>query len=210
MDTDRDAALLKYTDVWKDRSYEENSFYYRGGESKVKDIITELKMDTKDHITDWGCGSGLTAKLFCDEGLFVHGIDLAPNCLSEKLEEQSRFYFSQECLWDLSDKVTDSEWLICNYVLEHLPEKKLHAVLYQMHKRTKKGGFFTMSLMEDEWGPRKMNLGLHLTVRASRWWYDQLSRYWRVTYQTSITNESIIAYVTPKKENNYAGSWPEY
>ena len=36
MDTDRDAALLKYTNVWKDRSYEENSFYYRGGESKVK------------------------------------------------------------------------------------------------------------------------------------------------------------------------------
>ncbi len=55
-----------------------------------------------------------------------------------------------------------------------------------------------------------MNEGLHLTVRASRWWYDQLSRYWSVTYQTDVTNEIIMAYVTPKKEDNYAGSWPEY
>ena len=29
MDTDREEALRKYTKVWKDRSYEENSFYYR-------------------------------------------------------------------------------------------------------------------------------------------------------------------------------------
>tara|TARA_Y100000296_G_C5037122_1_gene187879 strand:- start:134 stop:637 length:504 start_codon:yes stop_codon:yes gene_type:complete len=167
-------------------------------------------MKEKDHITDWGCGSGLTAKEFCKKGFFVHGIDIAPNSLSKELDDQPRFYFSQECLWDLSDKVTDTDWLICNYTLEHLPEKKLHAVLYQMHKKTKKGGFFTISLIEDEWGPKKMNEGLHLTVRASRWWYDQLSRYWSVTYQTDVTNEIIMAYVTPKKENNYAGSWPDY
>jgi len=207
MDTDREEALRKYAKVWSDRSYEENSFYYRG---QVVNVISQLNMKKDEHITDWGCGSGLTAQQFCEKGFFVHALDIAPNCLSEKLEDQSQFYFSQECLWDLSDKVTDSEWLICNYVLEHLPEKKLHAVLYQIHKKTKKGGFFTISLIEDEWGPKKMNEGLHLTVRAARWWYDQLSRYWTVTYQTSITNESMLAYVEPKKENNYAGSWPDY
>ena len=188
MDTDREEALRKYTKVWKDRSYEENSFYYRG---QVVNVISQLNMEKEEHITDWGCGSGLTAKEFCDKGFFVHALDIAPNCLSEKLEDQPRFYFSQECLWDLSDKVTDSEWLLCTYTLEHLPEKKMHAVLYQMHKKTK-------------------NEGLHLTVRAARWWYDQLSRYWSVTYQTSITNESMLAYVEPKKENVYAGSWPDY
>jgi len=207
MDADREEALRKYTKVWKDRSYEEYSFCYRGNSVNV---ISQLNMKEKDHITDWGCGSGLTAKEFCKKGFFVHGIDIAPNSLSKELDDQPRFYFSQECLWDLSDKVTDTDWLICNYTLEHLPEKKLHAVLYQMHKKTKKGGFFTISLIEDEWGPKKMNEGLHLTVRASRWWYDQLSRYWSVTYQTDVTNEIIMAYVTPKKENNYAGSWPDY
>ena len=79
-----------------------------------------------------------------------------------------------------------------------------------LDKNTKKGGFFTISLIEDEWGPRKINQGLHLTVRAPRWWYDQLNRYWSVTYETSFTNDSMIAFVKPKKEDNYAGSWPQY
>ena len=210
MDTDKDSALVKYSRAWKDRSYEEQSFYYRGGENKIKQIISELNMKKGDHIIDWGCGAGLTAKVFADEGLFVHGIDLIPDALNDKLELQTRFYFSQECLWDLSDKVKESDWLVCNYTLEHLPEKKLHAVLYQMHKKTKKGGFFTISLIEDEWGPAKINQGLHLTVRAPRWWYDQLDRYWNVTYETSFTNDSMIAFVKPKKEDNYAGSWPQY
>ena len=207
MDTDREEALRKYTKVWKDRSYEENSFYYRG---QVVNVISQLNMKEDEHITDWGCGSGLTAKEFCDKGFFVHALDIAPNCLSEKLEDQSQFYFSQECLWDLSDKVTDSEWLICNYVLEHLPEKKVHAVLYQINKFTKYGGFFTISLMEDEFGPKRLNEGLHLTVRAGRWWYDQLSRYWDISYDIDTTNEYMRAYATPKKENDYAGSWPGY
>ena len=207
MDTDRETALVKYTKVWNNRDYEEFSYHYRG---HAANVISQLDMKQEEHITDWGCGSGLTSKDFCDKGFFVHGIDIAHNCLNDKLEDQSQFYFSQECLWDLSDKVNPSEWLICNYVLEHLPEKKLHAVLYQMHKKTKKGGFFTISLIEDDYGPRKMNEGLHLTVRAGRWWYDQLARYWSVSYGLDSNNEYMSAYVKPKKENTYAGSWPEY
>ena len=59
MDTDREEALRKYAKVWSDRSYEENSFRYRG---QAVNVISQLNMEEKDHISDWGCGSGLTAK----------------------------------------------------------------------------------------------------------------------------------------------------
>ena len=207
MDTDRDTALLKYTKVWNERDYEQYSYHYRG---HAKNVISQLGMSKGEHITDWGCGSGLTAKDFIKEGFFVHGMDIAPNCLADEMDELPRFHFSEECLWDLSDKMSETPWFICNYVLEHLPEKKVHAVLYQINKFTKYGGFFTISLMEDEFGPKRLNEGLHLTVRAGRWWYDQLSRYWDISYDIDTTNEYMRAYATPKKENDYAGSWPGY
>jgi 2-polyprenyl-3-methyl-5-hydroxy-6-metoxy-1,4-benzoquinol methylase len=206
MDSDRDAALLKYSELWEYRDYEDHSFCEKG---LIKSVIAELGMDKKEHITDWGCGAGLTAKTFIKEGFFVHGIDIAPNCLAEEMKDFPRFYFSEQCLWALTEKVTKTPWFICTYVLEHLPEKKLHAVLYQIHKRTEYGGLFVISLIEDEFGPKSINQGLHLTVRAARWWYDQLSRYWDVTYDTH--SDYMLIYAIPKKEtNDYAGSWPVY
>jgi len=210
MDTIRETETLKYQRMWKVPAYRTHS----PGQKYIEQAVRNLEMKTGDHILDVGCGSGKTASWLCDNGFFVHGIDIASNCLDEamydNIEEgtlRPNFYFSEECAWQLSQKVTETDWIVCTDVMEHIPEKMVHPVLYQLSTKMKKGGFFSISCALDTLGPKFINEQLHLTVRSDRWWADQLGRYWSISWAMDPNvGTNVLIFVHPRKEKQI--EWP--
>src|SRR5271170_2999541 len=100
----------KYDALW-------NSFPdYR--EVSPADILTPAFLDffkglikKGDHIVDFGCDTGHSAKFLLEVGLKVHLVDFCDNCLDPEIfllsvGSNPRVSFYQECLWSLSFDLT--------------------------------------------------------------------------------------------------------
>tara|TARA_Y100000296_G_C5114208_1_gene226839 strand:- start:309 stop:926 length:618 start_codon:yes stop_codon:yes gene_type:complete len=203
MDSLREQEEIKYSKIWEFSQYRLHS----PGLTYIEEAAKNLGMEEGDHVLDVGCGSGKTSEWLCEKGMFVHGIDIANNALNEVMVDRPNFYFSQECCWQLSQKVTETDWVICTDVLEHLPEKMVHPTLHQLSKKIKKGGFFSICCIPDSFGPKYINQSLHLTVRSARWWADQLGRYWTISWDQPSSSNDVLILVHPRKEKKI--EWPK-
>jgi 2-polyprenyl-3-methyl-5-hydroxy-6-metoxy-1,4-benzoquinol methylase len=169
----------------------------------VENFMQQFGIKKGDEVLDLGCGTGRAAKVMCKAGIFVHGMDLTTNSLNEDMKELDNFYFSQECLWQLGTKVHQTDYIFCADVMEHIPEKLVHPVLFQIAKKMLKGGFFSISTALETCGPKFINQQLHMTVRGGRWWADQLKRYWEVSFaQDPSNNVNYLYYVKVRKETD--------
>ena len=89
---------------------------------------------------------------------------------------------------------------------ENLPFIKVEPTLYLISKAMRKGAFFSISTELEPHGPQHLNKQLHRTVQSGRYWADVLTKYWRISWDCSVTN-SLLVYAYPRKENN-SNAWP--
>lgn len=172
--------------------------HYSAGQKYADNIISQLNIKEGDHVLDIGCGTGKLAKELISAGAFVHGIDIAENCLDKDLEERSNFYFSRETIWQMGARVDKSDYVVCTNVLEHVPQNLIHASLFQINSRMKTGGFFSCSVELDDLGPKHLGINLHKTVMSGRWWADQFNRYWDTSWD--VKDNELVAYVKVRKD----------
>lgn len=125
------------------------------GES-LKDVYIAL---------DYGCGkSRLLEKLFADLVMVMkYRYDPA---IAE---------FAKKDWQDFPERKMDL--IVCNDVLEHIPEDELSAVLSEIQGATGGKVFFTIHC-----GPASNRLpngeNCHCTVRPALWWLNLLAEYW--------------------------------
>ncbi len=137
-----------------------------------------------ESIIDFGCGTGMASSAFFFEGLSVRMVDIAANCLDEKVVHlltlcPEKIAFIEACLWKLPKFLDQADWIYCCDVLEHLPTKYIDIALFQMASRTKKGGFLQIFLKEEPYGDL-IEKKLHLTVQSKEWWLDKIKKYWKI------------------------------
>ena len=137
-----------------------------------------------DSLTDLGCGTGRAALSFFEIDLKVHLVDIADNCLEEKIAtlmllSPDRLSFTQASLWELPDSVQQSDWIYCVDVLEHLPREKVETALKLLASKTKKGGLIQVFHEEESFGTF-IDETLHLTIETQQWWTEKISSCWEL------------------------------
>ncbi len=199
MDSLKEIEKQKYTRIWDVPTYRIHS----PGERYALNFIEQFNLKKGDEVLDVGCGTGKAAKIFVKKKLNVHGIDIAENSVDEDIKLKESFYFSQECIWQMSSKVMPTDYVYCTDVMEHIPTTMVHPALWQIASKMKIGGFFSISTVLDSYGPKFINEQLHLTVRGGRWWADQLERYWDVSWGEDPNNPvNFLYYVRVRKETD--------
>ncbi|MBX9923817.1 MAG: class I SAM-dependent methyltransferase [Rhabdochlamydiaceae bacterium] len=172
----------KYEKIWKKGLYRITS----PGNLLVPAFLSQIrgKLEASDSLIDFGCGTARAAIPFLDKGLKVTLVDIAENCLDEKIEIFShlcpeRLSFVQAPIWDLPPQVPVSDWIYCIDVLEHLPVERVIPSLKAMAEKTRKGGALQVFLSDEEMG-EVIGETLHLTIRPLDWWLKQISLFWDV------------------------------
>lgn len=191
----------KYTVLWeKHPEYREKS---------STDLLTPVflaifkdQIDKGDRVIDFGCGTGKSSKFLTKAGLDVFLVDFCENCLDieifiQAMRPKSNIQFFQECLWDLTEAVKPSEWIICFDVLEHIPEGKVDWVLEEMASRMKKGGLLHICLREDICGELIGDI-LHVTVKPENWWLKKIDRHFVGFRKLLSTKDNILIAVFSK------------
>lgn len=196
-----------FTKMGEDVSYRENQHA-----DYMKNFIAQFNVKPEHHVLDVGCGIGKNAAYLCDQGINVHGIDIA-NTLNQDmcqtdhnnhLSWRDKFYFTQDVCWLMKPDPVD--FIVCTYLLENLPFIKVEPTLYLISKAMRKGAFFSISTELEPYGPQHLNKQLHRTVQSGRYWADVLTKYWRISWDCSVSN-SLLVYAYPRKENN-SNAWP--
>lgn len=156
----------KYQLMWSRDEYRISS----PGERMVDYMLEILPVMPNDSIIDYGCGTGRAVYRFMSYGYPTVGVDIAKNAID--LTSDYTIDFVNANLWQLPVYLT-SNWCYCTDVLEHIPPEKIDDVLKGIFKRTRKGGFFTISHQPDKMG-ELIGETLHLTVKPWRWWMDKI------------------------------------
>lgn len=190
----------KYEAMWNIPSYRNISPGYLFTTSFF-DVFKDQIMPG-DSITDFGCGTGFATLPFLEKDLTVHLVDIAPNALSDKIAaltllKPDKVQFTEACLWDLPNEISPSDWIYCMDVLEHIPPKKIDAVLAQMASRTKKGGALQVFLKNEPFGDL-IGETLHLTIKPLPWWIKKINTYFKIEkINTLVYNIRYTLFVTP-------------
>ena len=187
-----------------------NYIPYREGQHAgyMENFIAQFNVKPEHHVLDVGCGIGKNAAYLCDQGINVHGIDIA-NTLNQDMynidhDWRNKFHFTQDVCWLMKPDPVD--FVVCTYLLENIPFIKVEPTLYLISKAMRKGAFFSISTELEPYGPQHLNKQLHRTVQSGRYWADVLTKYWRISWDCSISN-SLLVYAYPRKENN-SDAWP--
>jgi len=144
-------------------------------------------------VLDFGCGPGRSVFPLLNFGLNVHLIDITEEALDVEIflkYMKSSICFTESCLWDLPSELKPAEWMLCLDVLEHIPEEKLETVLLGISSRMLKGGLFSISLIEDQFG-QTIGDKLHLTIRSADWWKGKISQFFGL-HTELWNNESLL------------------
>jgi len=190
----------KYEAMWEHAEYRLSSPGFEAA-SCFFDHFKE-RIQEGDSILDFGCGTGRTSSLFFSKGLFVRMIDIASNCLDENIISLMHLFphaieFMEASLWELPSTVASADWIYCCDVLEHLPSEQVDAALFQMAKRTKKGGFLQIFLKDEPFG-LMIGKRLHLTIQPKEWWIEKISKYWKIEgFGPEIKNSRFTVFVVP-------------
>ena len=138
-------------------------------------------LQPNDLLLDFGCGTGRAAKSFLSRGLRVGLLDLSSHSLDDGVSLLTRLlpdrlFFREVCLWNLPADLLSAEWGLCCDVMEHIPPEKIDATLTSIASRIKKGGLFSIHLIEDSFGAA-IGMPLHLTLQPKEWWQETLERH---------------------------------
>lgn len=101
-------------------------------------------------VLDIGCGSGRDAKVFCEMGLKVFGIDISSKMIEIATEQAPHATFSIMDIENLTftSESFDGVWANCS--LLHIPKKNVASVLAQIHRILKKNGILYLSVKQGD------------------------------------------------------------
>jgi 2-polyprenyl-3-methyl-5-hydroxy-6-metoxy-1,4-benzoquinol methylase len=156
----------KYRRIWGFPEYRKHS----PGEAALNEALPFLSKGKT--LVDLGCGTGRAAQSLQSKGFEVTGIDFAGNCLDENVD----IHFIESCLWDLPKSLIFDVGY-CTDVMEHIPKRKVHAVLRGIFDSTFYGCFFQIATFEDRFGS-KIGEPLHLSVEPAERWAEALEKHW--------------------------------
>lgn len=156
----------KYRQTWRDPLYRMASPAMRDhGES----ILTWARQHDMKTIMDFGAGKGTLDLFLKENGLKVHMLDLAENCLDRDVREalDDDLTFEEICLWDDEMAGRHADGVICIDVLEHLPLAHVPTVVNYL-RLTALHGYCNAALF-----PHQVNgVELHLTLKSPKWWFQ--------------------------------------
>ena len=154
----------KYATTWEDPWYRQNSPAQRS----TTNIIGWLERHAIKNVVDLGCGCGRLDLELMEKGYSVRMIDIADNCLDEKVRRRlcADLTFETGCIW--SDDVADvrADGVICIDVLEHLPPETVPAACASIRAMAPHG-FVNAALFPHV----HRGQTLHLTVKDAHFWF---------------------------------------
>jgi len=164
-----ESERTKYQKMWEFTDYRK----FSPAEKEYKKVLEHLKHHACENVLDLGCGTGRLAMKLADEGFSVRMVDIAANCLDQKVNEGLSTYltFEQDYLWSDSVAEMRADCVICIDVLEHIPPEHVDKVC-QTLRQAAPHGYVNAALYKDGFGKRIRDT-LHLTVRPSMWWFDK-------------------------------------
>lgn len=191
----------KYEKMWDVPSYRHTSPGYICLEILFDHFGKEI--ESGQSITDFGCGMGLTTMTFLEKGLKVQLVDIATNCLQDKIEAllllaSDKVSFTQASLWDLPKSLPPTDWIYCVDVLEHIPTEKVDDCLIHMKNRCLKGGVLQVFLIDEPYGDL-IEEKLHLTIKPLEWWKEKISKYFHIDAIAPIIEDVRISFFIRNK-----------
>lgn len=178
-----DREAVKYQRMWSIKDYRRTS----PGELLVETFLQRCGVAPGARILDLGCGSGRAAKRLSESGYDLLAIDHAPNALDDDCRS---IPFCVSNLWRLPANVR-GDWGFCADVAEHIPPEKVDEVLACIAQACSEGAFFSISFRPDSFGECVGEV-LHLTVRPSDWWREQLSKHFSNVTDTSDERNGVF------------------
>lgn len=170
---------LKYKKLW---SHYPDYRKVAPGENLALAFIELAKPNKNETCIDFGCGTGRGAALIsaCCK---VIGIDFVDNCLDEDVNIE----FKQHDLTQPLDIFPPAQYGFCTDVLEHINEKDVDKVLYNILSSAR-NVFFNISTVPDHFGS-VIGEQLHLTVKDKDWWTEKLEIFgFKILWSTSDDN----------------------
>jgi 2-polyprenyl-3-methyl-5-hydroxy-6-metoxy-1,4-benzoquinol methylase len=172
----------KYKKMWAHEIYRFSSPGLEAAPLFLESFKEEVRPG--DSLTDFGCGTGLVALSFLEKAFKVHLVDIAENCLEDKIATlmqllPDQLFFTQASLWELPDAMEKSDWIYCVDVLEHLPRDKVETALTLLASKTKKGGLIQVFHKEEPFGAL-IDETLHLTIQPEKWWTEKIGSCWKL------------------------------
>lgn len=157
-----------YRSLWEHTQYR----VYSPGMDYIEVALEALKPNLGASFIDFGCGTGRPASELRKRGYGVVGVDFADNCLDEGIDIPF-------VVADLTKAISvTAEYGLCTDVLEHIEPDQIDNVLMNICCAVKKGVFFSIALMPDEFGPLYGKKPLHLTLKDGPWWMAKLAQIW--------------------------------
>ena len=159
----------KYAEIWRMPGYRRVSPAFRD----IDNIRAWIDRHGIKRVVDFGCGKGQMDLALARDGVEVHMIDIANNCLDRDVREavdRGELTFEQKCLWEPGVEKIDPpvDGVICIDLLEHLPPEKVAKVIRKI-KLVAPHGYINAALFPHEVAGQV----LHLTVREADWWTRQ-------------------------------------
>lgn len=186
-----DAATVekeKYQKAWNHEAYRN----FAPGEQTAVPFVIMAQPEKGSTVTDFGAGTGRGSLIFHRYGLNVTLLDIADNCLDERVKTVIGDKLTICNLWD-HIPTEKTEYGYCTDVMEHIPTEYVDDVLNNIFDKADKV-FLQISLVDDHFG-EELGESLHLTVRPFWWWKEKLSKYGKMREARDLVNAAIF-YIT--------------
>lgn len=124
---------------------------------------------------DVGCGLGWGIKMCRDAGRIAFGIDLASTIGKDWEEREIKDYCLSADANHLPFKANSFDLVVCNDVLEHIPEFNIDSTINEIRRVGSDKFAFSIALT-DECYPMMGKIHTHITVRLRSWWEDKFDK----------------------------------
>lgn len=157
----------KYERAWSDERYRAGA----GGTNHVSDFLKRFNIDRNHTVVEIGCGEGRGAAQIAAAAKEVILVDIAENCLSDKVKQSLGDKFICHDISKPLNVVADFGF--CVDTMEHFPPEQIDQVLKNMFTIAPHW-YFQICTLPDGFG-KIVGAPLHLSVFKPAWWKDKMA-----------------------------------
>lgn len=168
-------------------------------------MITQLPLEEKATILDYGCAKGFLVKALRILGAEAYGCDISEYAISNVDSSVSRFCNLATDTGDISLFSRSYDWMIAKDVFEHIPEPELRILLANAKDRVNRM-FVVVPLGVDDTSdkfvvPEYDKDVTHVLARSKQWWLEFFnSQGWQV---------NKFSYSFSGCKENWTSAWPD-
>lgn len=142
---------------------------------KIAGYLLE-RAPTRGVLGDFGCGRGGSFAPYVDAGFTIQPVDHVDVLAPQWRAHPKVLPMVVANLW--ADALPAVDYAICTDVMEHIPEVHVGDTISNLSAAVGCGCLWSICHVVDVWGDR-VGERLHMTVKDSAWWREELARYWR-------------------------------